>query len=210
MTLGDALAAGLAALGLDLDDTARRKLLAYLDLLEKWNRAHNLTSIRERSRMLSHHLLDSLAVLPHLPSRTGVRLIDVGSGGGLPGIPLAVARPDWQVTLLDSSRKKAAFLSQVAAELRLANVEVVAARAEEFVPDAAFDVVIARALSDLVRFVALARHLLAREGALVAMKAGYPQAEVAQLPLDVRVRAAPALRVPGVEGERHLLIMEAA
>jgi 16S rRNA (guanine527-N7)-methyltransferase len=210
MTLGEALAAGLAALGLDLDDAARGKLLAYLDLLEKWNRTHNLTSIRDRSRMLSHHVLDSLAVLSHLPSRPGVRLIDVGSGGGLPGIPLAIARPDWRVALLDSNRKKAAFLRQAASELRLANVDVVAMRAEEFVANAAFDVVIARALSELPRFVALARHLLAPGGQLVAMKAGYPQAEVAQLPRDVHLRAAPALQIPGVEGERHLLIMDAA
>ena len=105
MRLGGDLAAGIAALGLAIDAAAQSKLLAYVALLEKWNRTHNLTAIREPERMVTHHLLDALAVLPHLPERRALRLIDVGSGGGLPGIPLAIARPDWEVTLLDSNRK---------------------------------------------------------------------------------------------------------
>jgi len=210
MTLGEGLTAGIAALGLDLDHAAQETLLAYLQLLEKWNRTYNLTAIREPERMLSYHLLDSLAVLPHLPSRRGARLIDVGSGGGLPGIPLSVARPDWQVTLLDSNRKKTAFLAQARAELRLANVEVATVRAERFVPAAPFDVVIARGLSDAPRFVATTRHLLASGGVLVAMKGSIPQDELAMLPSDIRVQAVPALRVPGIVGERHLLIMATA
>ncbi len=124
MRLSRVLAAGIAALGLDLDDAAQTKLLAYVALLEKWNRTHNLTAIREPDRMLTHHVLDALATLPHLPQAPGLRLIDVGSGGGSPGVPLAVARPDWHVTLLDSKRKKATFLRQVAAELDLRNVAV--------------------------------------------------------------------------------------
>jgi len=208
MTAGEALAAGAAALGLDLDDAIRAKLLDYLTQLEKWNRTHNLTAARSRERMLSHHLLDSLAVLPQLPARSGMRLIDVGSGGGLPGIPLAITRPDWHITLLDSNQKKSAFLRQAAAELKWANAEVVTARAEAYVPDKPFDVAIARALSELARFVKLAAHLVGEGGWLLAMKGSYPEAEIAVLPPGVRVVAVPRLRAPGIEGERHLVILE--
>ena len=172
MRLSEDLAAGIAALGLDIDDAARAKLLAYLALLEKWNRTHNLTAIREPGRMVTHHLLDALAVLPHLPQRSGLRLIDVGSGGGLPGLPLAIARPDWDVTLLDSNRKKATFLRQVAAELGLAQVAIVAARVEDYLPEVAFDVAISRAFAELAPFLAAARHLVHAGGCLVAMKGG--------------------------------------
>jgi len=200
----------MAALHLDLDAAARQRLLAYLALLDKWNRTHNLTAIRDERRMVSHHLLDSLAVLPRLPQQPGLRLLDVGSGGGLPGIPLAVARPDWRVTLLDSNRKKCAFLRQAAAELGLANVEVVASRAEAYAPAQGFDVVIARALSETGRFAEATRHLLAPGGRLVAMKAANPERELAQLPSSVRLDRIERLAVPGVEGERHLVLMEAA
>jgi 16S rRNA (guanine527-N7)-methyltransferase len=208
MTAGEALAAGIAALGLDVDSTTQTKLLGYLTLLEKWNRTHNLTSIRGAERMVSHHLLDSLAVLPHLSLRAGERLIDVGSGGGLPGIPLAIARPEWQVALLDSSQKKAAFLRQAAAELKLANAAVVEARAERFAPVRRFEVVITRAFSDLAQFAAAATHLLAPGGRLVAMKGAYPKTEIAALPPDVTVVAVQPLQVSGVEGQRHLVLME--
>ena len=205
---GEALAAGAAALGLGLDDTARGKLLAYLTLLEKWNRTHNLTALRGRERMLSHHILDSLAVLPHVAVRSGMRLVDVGSGGGLPGIPLAIARPDWQVSLLDSNGKKSAFLRQAAAELKLVNAEVVTARAEAYVPGEPFELAIARALSELAQFVKVAAHLIGMKGRLLAMKGGYPEAEIATLPPGVRVVAVPELQVPGIAGKRHLVILE--
>jgi len=208
MTAGEALAEGIAALGLDLDHAPQTKLLAYLTLLEKWNRTHNLTSIHGVLRMVSHHLLDSLAVLPHLPHRAGLRLIDVGSGGGLPGIPLAIARPAWQVVLLDSSQKKCAFLRQAAAELKLSNAEVVNSRAESFESARPFDVVIARAFSSLAEVAANATHLLARGARLVAMKGNYPKAEIAALPSHVAVVAVHLLEIPGVEGQRHLVIME--
>ena len=208
MTAGEALAAGAAALGLELDDAIRAKLLAYLTLLEKWNRTHNLTAVRGRERMLSLHLLDSLAVLPYLPARSGMRLVDVGSGGGLPGIPLAIARPEWRIALLDSNRKKSAFLRQAAAELELANAEVVTARAEAYIPDKPFEVAMARALSDLAQFVKMAAHLVGAAGWLLAMKGSYPEAEIAALPPGVRVIAVPRLHVPGIEGERHLVILE--
>jgi 16S rRNA (guanine527-N7)-methyltransferase len=208
MTLGEALRAGLASLRLDLDAAVQAKLLAYLSLLEKWNRTHNLTAVREPERMLSVHLLDSLAAIPQLPHVERLRLADVGSGGGLPGIPLAIARPLWSVALIERSEKKCAFLRQAAAELRLPNLEVIHSRIEDFVPRQRFDVVIARALSELARFVAASAHLLKPGGCLVAMKGRYPAAEITALPKTVRVLGTPKLDPPGVDGERHLVIME--
>lgn len=208
MTLGRALAAGLAGLGLELDAAAQAKLLAYLALLQKWNRTHNLTAIREPERMVTHHLLDSLATLRHLPQAASMRLVDVGSGGGLPGIPLAIARPAWKVTLLDSNAKKAAFLRQAVAELPLPNVEVAATRAEDYLAVRPFDIVISRALSDLAQFVAVAGPLVAPGGCMIAMKGVYPHEELAHLPADVRVVASPAIEVPGLDGARHLVIMD--
>jgi len=206
----DALAAGIDALHLDVGAAAQDTLRAYIALLEKWNRTHNLTALRDPAQMIAYHLLDSLAVLPHLPQRGGVRMADVGSGGGLPGIPLAVARPDWQVTLIDSNSKKVAFLRQAAIELGLPNVETLCVRVEGYVSPAPFDVIIARAYAALAVFAAHTQHLLARGGKLVAMKGLLPRAEIASLPADIRVVAQPRLEVPDVEGERHLVIMEAA
>lgn len=208
MSLSGSLAAGIAALGLDLDDAAQTKLLAYIALLEKWNRTHNLTAIRQPERMLTHHVLDALATLPHLPQSPGLRLIDVGSGGGSPGIPLSIARPDWQVTLLDSKRKKTTFLRQVAAELDLRHVAVAASRVEDYAPGLPFDVAISRAFAELAAFVRGARHLIRAGGYLVAMKGSYPQEELTQLPSDLRVAALPALTVPGLDAARHLVIMQ--
>ncbi len=202
----DALAAG----GVTLPARARTALAAYLDLLGKWNRTYNLTAIREPERMVTHHVLDALAVLPHLPAREGLALLDVGSGGGVPGIPLAIARPGWRVVLLDSNHKKGAFLRQATIELALANAETVTARVEEYTPAVPFDIVISRAFSDLATFAqASARHL-GRGGWLVAMKGVFPDEEIAQLPPDVRIVAAPALAIPGFDAERHLIIMEHA
>jgi 16S rRNA (guanine527-N7)-methyltransferase len=209
MTLAQALAGGVAALGLDVDADAQTKLLAYIGLLDKWNRTHNLTAIREPLRVVTYHLLDALATLPHLPDAASLRLIDVGSGGGLPGVPLAIARPQWRVTLLDSNRKKAAFLRQAAAELALANVAVVAMRAEDYAPDAPFDVAISRAFADLAQFAAVARHFVRPCGRLLAMKGVYPGEELNALPPPFRVVAVPALDVPGLDAERHLVIMQA-
>jgi 16S rRNA (guanine527-N7)-methyltransferase len=209
MTLEGALAAGIAALGLHVDAGVQTKLLAYVALLEKWNRTYNLTAIREPVRMVTHHLLDALATLPHLPQQRALRLIDVGSGGGLPGVPLAIARPDWQVTLLDSNRKKAAFLRQVVAELSLPNVTIVATRVEDYVPEIPFDVAISRAFAPLPTFVAGARHLVGAGGRLAALKGGNPREELAALPAGVEVVALPVLHVPGVDGERHLVMVQA-
>jgi 16S rRNA (guanine527-N7)-methyltransferase len=214
MRQGDALDDGVAALGLHLDGSALRLLRAYLVLLEKWNRTHNLSAIRDPAQMVTHHLLDSLAVLSHvLPANLGSatedgRLLDIGSGGGLPGIPLAIARPGWKVTVLDSNHKKAAFLRQAVIELPLPNVEVVAIRVEDFAADGRFDVVISRAFSDLATFAAAGLRLLAPEGRLVAMKGVYPNEEIDLLPPGVAINAIPKLQVPGLEAVRHLVVMQ--
>jgi 16S rRNA (guanine527-N7)-methyltransferase len=209
MTPRGALASGIAELGLDIDYATQTKLLAFVALLEKWNRTHNLTAIREPLRVVTHHLLDALAALPHLPQGRALRLIDVGSGGGLPGIPLAVARPDWSVTLLDGNRKKAAFLRQAAAELGLPNVEVAPTRVESYAPEMPFDVAISRAFAALPHFVLAAHHLVGEGGRLVALKGTYPQEELAALAPAFRVAAVHELHVPGLDEKRHLVVIQA-
>lgn len=204
------LAAGIAALSLDVDTATRDRLLRYIALLGKWNRTYNLTAVREPDRMVTHHLLDALAAVAHLPQDAGLRLIDIGSGPGVPGIPFAIARPEWRVTLLDSQRKKTAFLRQASAELALRNVEVVTARVEDYTPALLFDVAISRAFGDLSRFVSAAGRLVRSGGWLVAMKGTHPQAEIEALPASVRVVATPSLKVPGLDAERHLVIMTTA
>jgi 16S rRNA (guanine527-N7)-methyltransferase len=208
MSIEARLAAGLAAMGVALDAGAQAKLADFLRLVEKWNRVHNLTAVREPDRMVVLHLLDSLSVLPHVAlART---LLDVGTGAGLPGIPLAIARPDLAVTLLDSSHKKAAFLRQARAELGLANVEVVCERVERWRPAARFDVVVSRAFAELADFVAQAGHLAAPGGTLLAMKGVHPFEEIARLPATHRVEGVVALTVPTLEAQRHLVLLKAA
>lgn len=207
MTPAEQLARGIAALGVTVPAAAQQTLLDYLALIGKWNRVHNLTAIRESGEMVTHHLLDSLAVLPHLPGR---RVLDVGSGAGLPGLVLAIVHPDWPVTVLDSNQKKAAFLRQAVIELKLANVEVVCERVEKLDRPQAYDVVISRAFSDLAAFVAAALPWVAPGGVLAAMKGVYPREEIAQLPATVRQRQDIALTVPGLGAERHLLLLERA
>ena len=197
MTLAANLAAGLRTLGVPLEPAAQEKLLAYIALLAKWNRVYNLTAVREPERMLSHHVLDSLAVLPHLE---GPAIADIGSGAGLPGIPLALARPDWRVALIESNHKKTAFLRQAAIELGLGNVEVREERAEAVAPRGVYDAVIARAFSDLAEFVAAAAALSKPGGDLIAMKGVHPYEEIAALPEGCRVEKVVSLEVPGVEG----------
>lgn len=210
MTPARALADGLRGLGLTLDGSAQAKLLAYIALLEKWNRVYNLTAIREPARMVSHHLLDSLAVLPHLDEAAPLRLVDIGSGGGAPGIPLAIARPQWRVGLVERSRKRASFLRQAQAELPLANVDVVEAGVEDYDPPVRFDAAISRAYSDLGAFAAAARRLTHTGARWFAMKGTRPVQEIAALPTGVRLIGAPRLSVPGLAAERHLVIMEPA
>ena len=205
MSIEQQLKAGIAALGLTLPDGAEAKLLAYLALLDKWNRVYNLTAVRDAERMVSHHLLDSLAAVPFFQDET---VLDVGSGGGLPGIPLALARPELRVTLIDSIAKKTAFLLQAKTELDLKNLQVVTSRVEDFRPETGFDVVTSRAFSDLKEFVTLTRHLLNPGGRWLAMKGLYPHEEMALLPAGVKVSADHALRVPGLEASRHLIVLE--
>lgn len=205
MTLKEQLAVGVAALGLTLPDGAEVRLLAYLALLDKWNRVYNLTAVRDAERMVSHHLLDSLAAAPLFQ---GAAVLDVGSGGGLPGIPLAIARPELQVTLIDSIAKKTAFLLQAKAELGLVNLNVVTGRVEDFRPDSTFDVITSRAFSDLKEFVTLTRHLLKPAGRWLAMKGLMPHEEIANLPDWVKVSANHELAVPGLEASRHMIVLE--
>jgi 16S rRNA (guanine527-N7)-methyltransferase len=210
MTPGATLAAGIAALDLDVDAAAQAKLLRYLELLGKWNRTYNLTGVRDHEKMVTHHLLDTLATLPHVSRARELRLIDVGSGAGIPGIPLAIARPGWQVTVLDSNRKKTAFLRQAIAELVLPNVDAVTSRVEDYAPAIPFDVAISRAFSDLSRFVAAASGLVRSGGRLIAMKGTYPRAEIQALPPAIRVVAVPPLEITALGAERHLVIMAPA
>lgn len=198
------LAAGLAALGLELSAAAQAKLVAYLGLLAKWNRTYNLTAVRDEQAMVGQHLFDSLAVLPHLPAG---RLADVGSGAGLPGVPIAIAEPQRPVALIESNQKKAAFQREAKMALGLANLEVVERRVEAFRPPAPFAVVISRAFADLGDFVQLSGHLLAPGGLLAAMKGLHPHEEIARLPEGWSVQATPELRVPEVRGARHLVLL---
>ena len=206
MNSTEQLARGLAALGLDLPPPAQEKLLAFAALLGKWNKVYNLTALRDEQQVISHHLLDSLAVLPHLDGAK--RLADIGSGGGLPGIPLAIARPALQVALVESNQKKSAFQQQAKIELGLDNVSVHCERVEAWQPEEKCDVVISRAFSDLAEFVRLSGHLLAEGGALLAMKGVHPYEEIAQLPAGWRIAGVTPLQVPGVEGARHLVRVE--
>ena len=207
MSFADELAAGLAALGVEVAVNARQGMLDYLALIGKWNKAYNLTAVREPARMLTHHLLDSLSVLPHV---RGKHVLDVGSGAGLPGIPLALARPEWQVTLLDASHKKTTFLRQAIIELKLHNVDVVCERVETWNPPHLFDTVISRAFSDLREFLVLAGRLCAKTGVVVAMKGIYPNEELAQIPDNFLLRNVVALRVPGLDAERHAALLQPA
>lgn len=207
MSLAAQLAQGLAELRLDLPATTRRRLLDYLVLVQKWNKVYNLTAVREPQKMVAHHLLDCLAIVPHVSART---VLDVGSGAGLPGIPLALALPHSMVTLLDSSQKKCAFLKQATIELALANVQVVCGRLEGWRPLEKFELVVSRAFSDLPHFVALAADSCMKDGTLAAMKGVYPHEEIAQLPAGHQLEAVHVLAVPGIAGERHLVLVKQA
>ena len=199
MTPRVALDRGLGELALALPASAREQLLAYVALLAKWNRTYNLTAIRAPLSMVSHHLLDSLAVLPHLPMPAArAALVDAGSGAGLPGIPLAVARPDWRVTLAEANQKKAAFLRQAVIELGLSNVEVHEGRVEAWRPATRFAVVISRAFAELAEFIAACRHLVEPGGFLAAMKGVRPK-----YAMDCTLVK---LTVPQLDAERHLLL----
>jgi 16S rRNA (guanine527-N7)-methyltransferase len=204
-----ALGTGTSHLGLALTDAQLQALADFCMLLARWNRVHNLTAIRDEGRILTHHLLDSLALVRPLQgvlgkdAVIGARVLDVGSGGGLPGIPLAIACPHLQVTLVDAVQKKAAFLTQAVLQLRLPNVRVIHARVEELGGE--YDVITSRAFAALADFVTWTQHLLAPGGVWLAMKGRIDAGEVAALPATVSVVAVHRLAVPGLDEERHLL-----
>jgi 16S rRNA (guanine527-N7)-methyltransferase len=193
---------GLAALGLDLDQEQRAALLHYAALLQRWNRVFNLTAVHDLDGIVTRHLLDALAVVPYLP--TG-RLVDVGSGAGLPGIPLAIACPELAVTLLDASAKRVRFVRQAVIELGLAKVDPVHARAEAYHAETPYDAVITRAFANISDMLTACRHLVAANGVILAMKGLRPDSELAALPPDIVVRDVVPLAVPGLDAARHLV-----
>jgi 16S rRNA (guanine527-N7)-methyltransferase len=198
------LTLGARELGVDLTEAQHEKLLGYLALLIKWNKAYNLTAVRDPDEMVSRHLLDSLSVVPFIE---GERQLDVGSGGGMPGVPLAILFPEMKVTCLDSNGKKTRFLTQVKLELKLDNLEVIHSRAEAFKPQVPFTGIISRAFSSLEDFTQWTRHMGDKETRWLAMKGLHPADELVALPADFHLESAQALAVPGCQGQRHLLIL---
>ena len=200
------LVRGARQLGIPLDDRQQQLLLAYLALLIKWNKAYNLTAVRDPDEMVSRHLLDSLSVVRYV-AEGGDRWLDVGSGGGMPGIPLAIMFPERRFVLLDSNGKKTRFLTQVKLELKLANLEVVHSRVEQFRPSQPFSGITSRAFSSLEDFTNWTRHLGDIESVWLAMKGVQPDDELQALPADFELERCVVLKVPGCQGQRHLLIL---
>ena len=208
MTEALLLATGIADMCLDISLETQQKLLAYLVLLQKWNKVYNLTAVRDPLEMVTLHLLDSLSVLPYIKAKN---LLDVGSGGGLPGIVLAICLPNLLVTTIDTVQKKAIFMRQVKGELELDNLQIVHARVESFMPDEKFEVIISRAFSELVMFVNLTKNLLAQNGQWLAMKGQIQYLELAVIELEslkIKVRQIIPLTVAGLNAERHLVVLE--
>jgi 16S rRNA (guanine527-N7)-methyltransferase len=204
--LAQVLADGVKAMQLDLSEGQHTQLMDYLALLHKWNGVYNLTSLRDPMQMVTHHLLDSLAAVPAFAGAQNV--LDVGAGGGLPGIVLAIARPDMNVSLIDTVHKKTAFLTQVKAELGLANVTVYTMRVEQLQVQHKFDVITSRAFADLSDFVNWSGHLLAEGGRFIALKGVAPAEEQQRLPAEWRVAELRPLAVPKLGAERHLVFIE--
>lgn len=201
------LADGAHALHLDLSDAQVAQLIDYLALLAKWNAVYNLTAVRDPAQMVTQHLLDSLAAVPAFAGAHSV--LDVGAGGGLPGIVLAIARPDMQLSMIDTVHKKTAFLTQVKAELGLSNVTVYTARVEQLQVAQKFDVITSRAFAELADFVTWSGHLLKEGGRFIALKGVAPDEEIARLPVGWKASAVEPLVVPGLNAERHLVFIEA-
>jgi 16S rRNA (guanine527-N7)-methyltransferase len=193
-----------AKLGLstDLSDSVVLKLMCYLVLLQKWNKVHNITAVRNAEDMVTLHLLDSLSVMPHIKAKT---LLDVGSGGGLPGIPLAICLPDMEVTVIDSNQKKASFMRQAKVELNIPNLHVVSGRVEQYKPPKKFEIIISRAFSEISLFLKLTEHLLAPNGNWLAMKGVYPEEELAKT--QAKPTEIITLAIPGLDAKRHLVVI---
>ncbi|PQO95890.1 16S rRNA (guanine(527)-N(7))-methyltransferase RsmG [Massilia phosphatilytica] len=204
--LSAVLEEGIAAMRLDVSPAQQDKLMNYLALMFKWNAVYNLTSLRDPMQMVTHHLLDSLAAVPAFAAAKNV--LDVGSGGGLPGIVLAIVRPDMKVSMIDTVHKKTAFLTQVKAELGLVNVTVYTARVEQLQVSDKFDVITSRAFADLSDFVNWSSHLLADGGRYIALKGVAPKDEQERLPAEWKVDKVEPLEVPRLGAERHLVFIE--
>ncbi|PUA17904.1 16S rRNA (guanine(527)-N(7))-methyltransferase RsmG [Glaciimonas sp. PCH181] len=203
---------GAQKLGIGLNDVQQTQLLAYLALLAKWNRTYNLTSIREPAQMMTHHLLDSLAVIPAFIGAKNV--LDVGAGGGLPGMVLAIwgmtSQPEMRVSMIDTVHKKTAFLTQVKAEMGLKNVRVHTARVEQLEVPQKFDVITSRAFAELSDFINWSAHLLTDDGQFIALKGVQPDDEIARLPNGWKVTEVRPILVPGLDAERHLIYIRRA
>ena len=202
LSLTEQLKTGLSSLDLDLDNEKVEQLVQYLQLLDKWNKAYNLSGIKEVQRMVAYHLLDSLAIVPHID---GNIILDVGTGAGLPGIPLAICFPEKRFLLLDSNGKKTRFLFQVKIELGLDNVEVFHNRLETFQSQEQIDIVLCRAYATLAKVVSQCGHLMKADCRLLAMKGQFPEEEIVELPASFRFVKTNELNVPGVDGTRHLI-----
>ena len=204
--LAKVLADGIQDMQLDVGEQQQGKLMAYLQLMHKWNAVYNLTSLRDPMQMVTHHLLDSLAAVPAFATARNV--LDVGAGGGLPGIVLAITRPDMMVAMIDTVHKKTAFLTQVKAELALANVAVHTMKVQDLEVSDKFDVITSRAFADLSDFVNWSGHLLAEGGRFIALKGVAPSEERERLPQDWKVTGLQPLQVPRLGAERHLVFIE--
>ncbi|MES2580887.1 MAG: 16S rRNA (guanine(527)-N(7))-methyltransferase RsmG [Pseudomonadota bacterium] len=203
MSQAELLAQGIASMGLSLSVEAQEKLLAYLSLLHKWNKVYNLTAVRDPLEMVTLHLLDSFSVLPYVNSKN---ILDVGSGGGLPGVVLAICKPELQVTTIDTVQKKAIFMRQVKGELGLDNLSVIHARVENFQPSEPFELVISRAFSEIALFIQLTKHLIAENGQWLAMKGVVPVGELEGL--SMQANNIIPLKVAGLDAERHLVVFK--
>lgn len=208
LALKEILSNGLRQLNLaqPLDEKQQAKLIKYVELLNKWNKTYNLTAVRKPEHMVTRHLLDSLSICPYL---RGKSILDVGTGAGLPGIPLAIVFPDRQFTLLDSNNKKTRFVVQAVSELELPNVGVVQSRVEEYEPEATFTTITTRAYSAIGEMVEQTSHLMAKDGVFLAMKGVNPVAEIDELPSNYILKDSHVIKVPGLEEERHLLEIKA-
>lgn len=200
--LQQSLQKGLQSLNLELTDEQQIKLITFIELLKKWNRVYNLTAVHNLHHMLKRHILDSLSIVTFIK---GARVVDVGAGAGLPGIPLAIAKPDCQFVLVDSNRKKTRFMQQAKIELQLTNLEVVNSRAEDFNSEELFDSVISRALSSLLQMARWTSHLCKKDGVILAMKGTYPESELSELANSFEIKAVHEISYWGLDADRYLV-----
>lgn len=199
------LTSGLAALSLELSDTQQQQLVDYVVMIDKWNKAYNLTSVRDPKQMMVKHILDSLAIVPHLSSSAGENIIDVGTGPGLPGMPLAIAFPNKSFTLLDSLGKRVRFMTQCVHTLKLTNVTPVQSRVEEHNGEKPYDIVLSRAFASLKDMLHWCEHLVDSDGQFLALKGQFPQEEIDEVSDHFQVSRTENLTVPNLVGERHLV-----